>query len=107
MVFTALHFVHQPFTSDKDDNLQSCSLLSSVLTFWAAALVLVANPAACAPEVAGASKSTLGLFMVSVNMVVILLAAYTFVMDTAPKMKKKYMKKYKKMMKAYKILKKK
>ena len=49
---------------DQDDALQLCSLLSSTLTFWAAALLIAADPVNCTPETAGASPGMVGIFMV-------------------------------------------
>ena len=78
MVFTVLHIKHQPFDVDQDDNLQSCSLVSSVLTFWSAALILVGYPN-CAKDIAGASPGLVGVFMALVNVLVLVLAMYVAV----------------------------
>ena len=39
-IFTCAHIKCQPFEEDLDDNLQSCSLVSTVFTLWAAALLM-------------------------------------------------------------------
>ena len=38
--FAIIHLKNQPFADDKDDNLQACSLLSSVLTLWSATITV-------------------------------------------------------------------
>ena len=71
-IFTCAHIKCQPFEEDLDDNLQSCSLMSTVLTLWAAALLMSPPP----------HHPLVGPFMVMVNVSVFLLAIYTLVMDT-------------------------
>ena len=73
-IFTCAHIKCQPFEEDLDDNLQSCSLVSTVFTLWAAALLMSPEPA----------SPLVGPFMVFVNVVVFVLAMYTLVMDTIP-----------------------
>merc|ERR1712072_452359 len=73
-IFTCAHIKCQPFEEDLDDNLQSCSLVSTVFTLWAAALLMAPPP----------HHPMVGPFMVMVNVAVFLLAIYTLVMDTIP-----------------------
>merc|ERR1712072_1041076 len=83
-IFTTMHIKSQPFLDDQDDALQLCSLLSATLTFWAAALILAADPANCSPETAGASPAMVGIFMVLINVSVLGLALYVAITDTLP-----------------------
>ena len=73
-IFMSAHIKCQPFEEDLDDELQSASLVSTVFTLWAAALLMT-------PETA---SPLVGPFMVFVNVVVFVLAMYRLVMDTIP-----------------------
>jgi len=83
-IFTCAHIKCQPFEKDLDDNLQSCSLVSTVFTLWAAALLMSPPP----------HHPLVGPFMVMVNVAVFLLAIYTLVMDTIPSAIDKYKQKF-------------
>jgi len=85
IIFLLMHFKYQPFLEDADDNLQTVSLLSSVLTLWGAALLMGKDPEE--PEL-------VGLFMMCINVFVILLVVYGFVVDTGPAMIQSYYQQY-------------
>merc|ERR1719478_666838 len=56
-IFTCAHIKCQPFEESIDDDLQSASLSSTVLTLWAAALLMAPPP----------HNPLVGVFMVLVN----------------------------------------
>ena len=81
-VFLGLHVKCQPFQEDTDDNLQSASLLSTVLTLLGAVQLMAAT--------AHDDPFKVMLFMMVVNIVVVFMAIYTAVMDTIPSIVEKY-----------------
>lgn len=90
-VFTCAHIKFQPFEEDLDDSLQTCSLLSTVLTYWGCALLLASNL-----DVQNDPDPKVGIFMVMVNVAVLAFALYAMFYDTIPSVIDDYRTKYEK-----------
>ena len=80
--FVGLHVKCQPFLEDTDDNLQSASLLSTVLTLVGALQLMAATP--------HDDPFKVMLFIMAVNLVVFVMAIYTAATDTIPSIIEEY-----------------
>jgi len=73
--FFAIHFKYTPFDEDTDDNLQTVSLASTILTMWGA-IILTSKE-----DFPGT-----GLILVFINLMVVMLSLYIMAIDTFPTM---------------------
>jgi F0F1-type ATP synthase membrane subunit b/b' len=85
--FMAIHFKFQPFEDDLDDNLQTSALVANFLTL--VTTILIREQIwiqKYEPDNPDTDSTTTTVFLLLVNLMVMVTAAYAFFMDTLPSM---------------------